>query len=85
MYLIEKEYDEKKERSENQGLNQRKFQLEYTLEAYPCELQPHINKQRILNTYDSLNYIEYNRNMILIGPTGVGKTGLATAFPDKCD
>lgn len=34
----------------------------------------------VLNLYHSFDYMTQNRNIIFIGPTGAGKTGLATAF-----
>ncbi|WP_321416590.1 ATP-binding protein [uncultured Desulfobacter sp.] len=38
------------------------------------------NKKKILNMYDGFDYVEKCRNLIFMGPTGTGKTGLATAF-----
>lgn len=35
-------------------------------------------KKRILSLYDALDYMTQNRNCIWVGPTGCGKTGLAT-------
>ncbi len=34
----------------------------------------------MLNLYDTFDMLEKGRNIIWLGPTGVGKTGLATAF-----
>lgn len=34
----------------------------------------------MINLYDNLDYMSEHRNIIRIGPTGAGKTGLATAF-----
>lgn len=42
--------------------------------------QPKLNKKKIIALYDSLDYIRKPQNVIWIGPTGSGKTGLATAF-----
>ena len=39
-----------------------------------------MNKKIILTLYDSFNYMLKQQNIIWIGPTGTGKTGLATAF-----
>jgi len=33
-----------------------------------------------MGVYDSLKYITQNQQMVFVGPTGCGKTGLATAF-----
>ncbi len=33
-----------------------------------------------MSLYDGLDYMEKKQNIILLGPTGCGKTGLATSF-----
>jgi DNA replication protein DnaC len=33
-----------------------------------------------MEAYDSMNYVQEKKDLILIGPTGCGKTGLSTAF-----
>ena len=50
------------------------------LETFPFENQARLDKKKIINLYDRFDYICKNRNIIWLGPTGVGKTGLATAF-----
>jgi DNA replication protein DnaC len=39
-----------------------------------------LNKKRILSLYDSFEYMQKSQNIIWVGPTGCGKTGLATGF-----
>jgi len=50
------------------------------METFPFDRQPNLNKKKILSIYDSFEYMSKNQNVILIGPTGTGKTGLSTAF-----
>jgi DNA replication protein DnaC len=50
------------------------------LETYPFGLQPKLDRQRILSLYDSFDYMRKKQNLIWLGPTGCGKTGLASAF-----
>ncbi|RZB33195.1 MAG: hypothetical protein SRB2_04127 [Desulfobacteraceae bacterium Eth-SRB2] len=50
------------------------------METFPFKRQPKLNRKKILALYDSFDYMSKNQNIIWIGPTGVGKTGLATAF-----
>ncbi len=57
-----------------------KIPIPYVLETFPFERQPHLNKKRLCEKYDSLDYLLKKTNMVLIGPTGSGKTGLATSF-----
>jgi len=50
------------------------------IETYPFERQPKLNKKRIMALYDSLSYMHQHQNVIWLGISGCGKTGLATAF-----
>lgn len=50
------------------------------METFPFEKQPNLNKKKVLAIYDSFDYMTKKQNIILIGSTGVGKSGLATAY-----
>ena len=52
----------------------------WVMETFPFERQPQLNKKRILSLYDGLDYMTQHRNCLWLGPTGCGKTGLATSF-----
>ena len=52
----------------------------WVLETYPFGKQPKLNKKKILSLYDAFSYMEKSQNVIWVGPTGCGKTGLATSF-----
>jgi DNA replication protein DnaC len=79
-YIIEKEYAAKKENSRKLRLQRAKIPELWVMETFPFHEQPNLNKNRILGIYDSFDYMSKRENIILIGPTGTGKTGLATAF-----
>jgi len=79
-YIIEEEYRIKKENSRKRRLSQAKIPEAFVMETFPFDRQPNLNRKKILNLYDSFEYISKNQNVIWIGPTGTGKTGLATAF-----
>jgi len=49
-------------------------------ETFPFERQPKLNKKKIMALYDSLEYMTRSQNIIWLGGTGVGKTGLALSF-----
>ena len=79
-YIIEEEYKIKKENSRKRRLSRAKIPEAFVMETFPFDRQPNLNKKKILNLYDSCEYLSKNQNVIWIGPTGTGKTGLATAF-----
>ena len=79
-YIVEEEYKIKKENSRKMRLARAKIPEKYVMETFPFDRQPNLNKKKILSIYDSFDYMSKNQNVIWIGPTGTGKTGLATAF-----
>jgi len=78
--IIEEEYQLKKENSRKLRLARAKIPEKLVMETFPFDQQPGLDKKKILSLYDSLDYITKPRNIVWIGPTGTGKTGLATAF-----
>jgi len=79
-YIVEQEYEIKKENAGKMRLARARIPEKYVIETFPFTRQPKLNKKKIVNLYDRLDYMENCRNMIFMGPTGTGKTGLATAF-----
>ena len=79
-YVVEKEYQIKKENSRKMRLSRARIPEKFVIETFPFTQQPKLNKKKIVNMYDGFDYMEKCRNVIWIGPTGTGKTGLATAF-----
>ena len=49
------------------------------LKDYDFDFQPSVNKQQ-LRELASLAFLEKNENIVFLGPSGVGKTHLATAI-----
>jgi DNA replication protein DnaC len=78
--VIEEEYKIKKENSRQLRLCRAKIPEKLVIETFPFAKQPNLDKKKVLNLYDSFDYITQKRNVIWIGPTGTGKTGLATSF-----
>ncbi len=78
--IVEEEYQLKRENSRRLRLSRAKIPEKLVLETFPFDRQPGLEKKKILSLYDSLDYLTKPRNIIWIGPTGAGKTGLATAF-----
>jgi DNA replication protein DnaC len=79
-YIVEEEYAIKKENSRQQRLMRAKIPERLVIETFPFNRQPKLNKKKILSLYDSFDYMTKAQNIIWIGPTGTGKTGLSTAF-----
>ena len=50
-----------------------------TLESFPYRRQKAVKKRQI-NTFASLDFVTKAENIVFIGSTGVGKTGLATGI-----
>jgi DNA replication protein DnaC len=51
----------------------------WTLETFPFKKQPGVNPREIKG-FAELDFIPRAENIVFIGPTGVGKTGLASAL-----
>ena len=79
-YVLGQECALKKEQIRDYRINAAKITEKYVMETFPFDRQPKLDKNRLLTLYDSLDYIRYKQNLIFIGPTGVGKSGLATSF-----
>jgi DNA replication protein DnaC len=50
-----------------------------TLESFDFDFNPHINRQQILDLA-TCEYVRQKRNLLVCGPTGVGKTHLSQAL-----
>jgi len=79
-HIVQKEYEIKKENSRKTRLARAKIPEKLVMETFPFQKQPNLNKKKLTNIYDAFDYLRKNQNIIWIGPTGTGKTGLATAF-----
>jgi len=79
-YIVAQEYKIKKENARKMRMARARIPEKYVIETFPFTRQPKLNKKKIVNLYDGFDYMANCRNVIWIGPTGTGKTGLATAF-----
>jgi len=50
------------------------------METFPFQHQPNLKKKLVMELYDSLRFMTDCQVLLFIGPTGCGKTGLATSF-----
>jgi DNA replication protein DnaC len=50
------------------------------IETFPFARQPKLDRKKIVSLYDGFDYMTKRQNIVWLGPTGCGKSGLATAF-----
>jgi len=50
------------------------------IETFPFIRQPKLDRKRVMSLYDRFDYMTKKQNLVWLGPTGCGKTGLATGF-----
>jgi DNA replication protein DnaC len=79
-HVVEEEYRLKCENARQQRLRRARLPEVWTLETYPFARQPKLNRKPLQALYDTLDFIPQARNVIWLGGTGCGKTGLATSF-----
>jgi DNA replication protein DnaC len=79
-YVLEEECRARRENSRLLRRQRANIPEMLEIETYPFERQPNLDRRKIMSYYDSFEYMTHKRNMVWLGPTGCGKTGLATAF-----
>jgi DNA replication protein DnaC len=78
--VIEEEYRLKCDQARQQRLKHAKIPAHWVMDTFPFHRQPKLNKKKILALYDSMAFLKDKQNIIWMGGTGIGKTGLATSF-----
>ena len=78
--IIEKEYEGKSEKARLARIKRAKIPEVFVMDTFPFPKQPRLKKRLVLDLYDSLSFMREPQDLVFIGPTGCGKTGLATAF-----
>ncbi len=78
--VLEEEYRLKKENARTLRLKKATIPEMLVIDTFPFKKQPNLNRKKIMSLYDGFDYMTKNRNIIWVGPTGAGKTGLATGF-----
>ena len=79
-YVLEQECKIKSEHARKLRLRRARIPEPFVIETYPFDRQPKLDKKKVLSLYDAFEYIAKSQNIIWVGPTGCGKTGLATGF-----
>ncbi len=79
-YVLEAEFRGKRERSRLLRRQRARIPELLEIETFPFDRQPKLDRKRIMSLYDRFDYMTKRQSLIWLGPTGCGKTGLATAF-----
>ena len=74
--LFREEYLHRREQSMKYRIDKAKLPERWTLESFPFDRQPGVNRTQIRQLAE-LDFVARSANLVLIGETGVGKTGLA--------
>ena len=77
--LLRAQYHHRQESALAYRIRQARLPESWTLESFPFKLQPGVN-QRQIKRFAELDFMEKAENIVFIGPTGVGKTGLASGI-----
>jgi DNA replication protein DnaC len=77
--LIEDEYANRLSNSYQKRFNKSKLNPEKCMESYDFKYQPELDK-KLINELASCRFIVQNKNVILMGKPGVGKTHIANAI-----
>jgi DNA replication protein DnaC len=77
--LLREEQSFRQERSMQNRLRSAKMPWEWTLNSFPFEQQPDVNKNQVM-TLAGLDFLQRGENIIFHGKTGVGKSGLAVGI-----
>jgi len=79
-YVVEEECRAKRENARLLRRQRANIPEMLEMETFPFHKQPKLDRRRVMSLYDSFDYMTKQRGVIWLGPTGCGKTGLATAF-----
>jgi DNA replication protein DnaC len=77
--LLREQYQHQRERAVEARIRRARLPERWTLETYPFAKQPGVPAPTV-KQWAELDFLAQGQNLVLIGPTGVGKTGLASAI-----
>lgn len=78
--VVAAEYEHQLEQQRLARIRRAKIPEPLVMETFPFSRQANLDKRIVMDNYDSLSFITQSKVLLFIGPTGCGKTGLATAF-----
>jgi DNA replication protein DnaC len=79
-HVLEEECKLKRDNARRLRLKRAMIPEELDVATYPFHRQPKLDRKKVLSLYDGFDYMTQARNIVWMGPTGCGKTGLGTGF-----
>lgn len=77
--LLRAQWHHRQETALSWRIQKAKLPENWTLESFPWKKQPGVS-QRQIRAFAELDFIPKAENIVFIGPTGVGKTGIASGL-----
>jgi len=77
--LLRAEWHSRQENALSWRIKNARIPEHWTIESFPFKKQPGIS-QRQIRSFAELEFIGKAENIVFVGPTGVGKTGLASGL-----
>jgi DNA replication protein DnaC len=79
-YVLNEEVKLKRDNARRLRLKRANIPELLDLATFPFDRQPKLDRKKIVSIYDGFEYMTQAQNIVWMGPTGCGKTGLATGF-----
>lgn len=77
--LLRAQWHERQESALEYRIRRAKLPERWSLETFPYSKQPSVNRKQI-RAFAELDFTTKYENLVFVGPTGVGKTGLASGI-----
>lgn len=77
--LLREEYHAQQTRFLENRVARARLPQRWTLETFPWDRQPGVQRA-VIEQLASLDFLNRGQNLVFVGPTGTGKTGLASAL-----
>lgn len=77
--LFRAQYQDQSERSIRSRIKNARIPEKWSLATFPFDRQPGVDA-RVIRQLGSLDFVGRAENLVLVGPPGVGKTGIATGL-----
>ena len=77
--LLRAQWHERQDSALEHRIVRAKLPERWSLETFPYSKQPGVNRKQI-RAFAELDFISKYENLVFVGPTGVGKTGLASGI-----